>query len=140
MINTINYYTSLPSTRNKDVYFRIHESGDFYNQEYYDKWIQIINSFPNIHFLAYTKSIKYVHESKYEIPSNLTIRFSVWNDTSEDQIKLANDMHLPIFTALKKEELDNKVATEKYAKCSCKCENCKKCFNHSYNKIAVAIH
>jgi hypothetical protein len=34
---------------------RIHESGDFYNQGYLNKWMLIATSFPKITFLAYTK-------------------------------------------------------------------------------------
>ena len=34
---------------------RIHESGDFYSQEYVDNWAWIASSLPNVVFLAYTK-------------------------------------------------------------------------------------
>jgi hypothetical protein len=36
---------------------RIHDSGDFYNQEYYDKWCDIASMFPEITFYAYTKTL-----------------------------------------------------------------------------------
>jgi len=36
-------------------YFRIHESGDFYSQEYADKWTEIMRR-SDLQFLAYTKS------------------------------------------------------------------------------------
>ena len=35
---------------------RVHESGDFYSQEYANKWETIAKSFPNLRFFAYTKS------------------------------------------------------------------------------------
>lgn len=35
---------------------RIHESGDFYSQEYADKWSEIAEWLPNIKFYCYTKS------------------------------------------------------------------------------------
>jgi hypothetical protein len=35
---------------------RIHESGDFYSQEYFDKWVRIAKQFTNKIFYAYTKS------------------------------------------------------------------------------------
>lgn len=35
--------------------FRIHESGDFYDQEYVDKWQRIINALPRVRFYCYTK-------------------------------------------------------------------------------------
>jgi hypothetical protein len=140
MVNTINYYINLKSIKNKEVYFRIHESGDFYNQRYYDNWIQIINNFPNIHFLAYTKSIKYVHESKLERPSNFIIRFSIWDDTKQDQVDLTKEMDLPIFTAFPKDELEEKATNEHYSQCAGSCDVCKKCYGNSISKIAIAIH
>src|SRR5574343_650785 len=33
-------------------YFRVHESGDFYNQKYLDSWFKIVAQFPEIKFLA----------------------------------------------------------------------------------------
>ena len=38
-------------------YFRIHGGGDFYSQEYVDKWEQVMRRFPKIKFYAYTKSL-----------------------------------------------------------------------------------
>ena len=37
---------------------RIHESGDFYNQKYFDKWIEISRALPDLTFYAYTKNTK----------------------------------------------------------------------------------
>lgn len=36
---------------------RIHDSGDFYNQEYYNKWCDIAKALPLITFYAYTKTL-----------------------------------------------------------------------------------
>jgi hypothetical protein len=36
---------------------RIHDSGDFYNQEYYNKWCKIAKAMPHLTFYAYTKTI-----------------------------------------------------------------------------------
>lgn len=36
---------------------RIHDSGDFYNQEYYNKWCLIAMALPHIIFYAYTKTL-----------------------------------------------------------------------------------
>ena len=52
-------YINRPSWQGKKVLFRIHESGDFYNKEYAQKWIDIANVFQNIQFLAYTKSVRF---------------------------------------------------------------------------------
>ena len=37
---------------------RIHDSGDFYSQDYVDKWVTIAGSLPNVKFYAYTKSLQ----------------------------------------------------------------------------------
>ena len=53
---------------------RIHDSGDFYSQEYLDKWGAIAAAYPSIIFYAYTKSLDldFTH-----IPSNLRITQSM---------------------------------------------------------------
>lgn len=42
--------------RAKPRYVRIHESGDFYSQEYADKWSEIAEALPHVRFYCYTKS------------------------------------------------------------------------------------
>jgi len=36
-------------------YVRVHASGEFYSQEYVDKWLEIAKALPNLTFYAYTK-------------------------------------------------------------------------------------
>ena len=36
---------------------RIHDSGDFYSQEYFNKWCEIAKALPHLTFYAYTKSL-----------------------------------------------------------------------------------
>jgi hypothetical protein len=38
-------------------YVRIHESGEFFSQEYVDSWATIAAASPNVQFLAYTKRL-----------------------------------------------------------------------------------
>lgn len=52
---------------------RIHESGDFYNQEYFDSWIRVAAQKPDILFYAYTKSIPFWISRKTDIPDNLKL-------------------------------------------------------------------
>lgn len=49
---------------------RLHDSGDFYSQEYLDAWSTVAAAFPNVIFYAYTKSL---HLDMSAIPSNLRI-------------------------------------------------------------------
>lgn len=140
MVNTIKHYLAKKLIAGKIVYFRIHESGDFYSQEYFDKWVEITQQFPEVNFLAYTKSVKYVKETKQEIPSNFVIRFSVWADTKDSQKELAKELKLPIYTAFPKDELQAKVDMEGFTKCDCDCSICKNCYSSKYQKLVVAIH
>lgn len=55
---------------------RIHASGDFFSQEYFDMWIKICNKNPNIEFWAYTKSINYWINQINNIPDNLVLTAS----------------------------------------------------------------
>lgn len=55
---------------------RIHASGDFYSQEYFDMWVKLAIDNPNVHFWAFTKSIAYWLLSKENIPSNLVLTAS----------------------------------------------------------------
>ena len=47
-----------------------HDSGDFYNQEYFNKWCDIAEALPHIIFYAYTKTLNLDWENK---PTNLVI-------------------------------------------------------------------
>jgi hypothetical protein len=49
---------------------RLHDSGDFYSQEYLNAWATIAATFPDVIFYAYTKSL---HLSFENVPANLRI-------------------------------------------------------------------
>lgn len=142
MVNHIKYHLRLKKNDGKQCFFRWHESCDIFHQGYFYSICQIAEALPDVKFLAYTKSIDIVSEycNYFDIPANLTIRFSVWDDTAVGDINTANKLGLPIYTAFPKKELDTMVELEAYTKCDCICENCKKCFDKSVSKIAVAIH
>ena len=57
-------------SKGKILMVRIHQSGDFYSDEYLQSWIDIINLFPNIKFFAYTKSFE---GKNFTPPENLNI-------------------------------------------------------------------
>jgi len=62
------------------IYFRIHESGDFYSQEYFNTWCTIAYLFPEIKFLAYTQI--YDLDLSYK-PDNLILYWTIWPDSKE---------------------------------------------------------
>lgn len=53
---------------------RIHDAGDYYNQEYFNKWCQIAQALPHIIFYSYTKALHLDMSSK---PDNLRITQSL---------------------------------------------------------------
>ena len=61
---------SLPK---KAEIIRIHVSGDFYNQKYFDAWVFLAQNKPETTFYAYTKSLPYWIATMYEIPQNLKL-------------------------------------------------------------------
>ena len=65
---------SIPS--NAEV-ISIHVSGDFYNQRYFDGWLDVARMMPQIRFYAYTKSLQYWVNRLDSIPSNLALTASL---------------------------------------------------------------
>lgn len=58
------------------THIRIHGSGDFFNQNYFDRWLVTARANPPIKFWAYTKSIGYWVARLHDIPDNLTLQAS----------------------------------------------------------------
>lgn len=138
MINTIQYYLDKKSFVGKTVYFRIHESGDFYSQEYVNNWIEIVKQFPAVHFMGYTKSVQFF--KGIELPQNLVIRYSIWADSNPADIEIAKQLQLPIYTAFNKVDLDKAINENGFIQCNGSCENCKMCYKKDVKKLAIKIH
>jgi hypothetical protein len=66
----------VPLLPNDCVSIRIHAAGDFFNQNYFDLWIEIAKNNPNVEIWAYTKSLQYWVNRINEIPNNLTLTAS----------------------------------------------------------------
>jgi hypothetical protein len=58
------------------THVRIHSSGDFFSQEYFDKWLDTCRKNSNVTFWAFTKSIQFWVNRLGQIPSNLTLQAS----------------------------------------------------------------
>lgn len=121
----------------KRVVVRIHESGDFFSKEYADAWRRIAAHFTGdkrVVFMAYTKSIEFFKGE--DIPENMVVRFSLWDDTDPEQAKLADEMGLPVYTAVK--AFTNETKREK---CLCEnCSTCNKCWCKAIEMIKCEIH
>ena len=57
-------------------YIRVHIGGDFFNQVYFDAWLETARRNPSIIFYAYTKSLKYWVARLNEIPDNFRLTAS----------------------------------------------------------------
>jgi len=57
-------------------FFRIHESGDFYNQKYFDSWLEVSKQNPQTIFYGFTKSLDYWVKRLDEIPNNFRLTAS----------------------------------------------------------------
>ena len=63
----------LTSTRRSFKAVRVHESGDYYSQEYIDKWSQIATALPHITFYSFTKRLAHFDFTHYMSLPNVVV-------------------------------------------------------------------
>lgn len=143
--------------RGKQIVFRIHESGDFYNYEYVSKWLEIIRYYeeclPQLRFVAYTKSISYFVGRYYAqltadngyrdinqyLPVNLHLISSIWDDTLAGLKDMTAKYNFKVYTALN--AVDFEARKTEVTECTCEnCATCSKCWNREYCYMVVKIH
>lgn len=141
MIYTIQVELDRPKNKNRKVVFRIHESGDFYNKAYVEKWLVIMNHFSdvkNLVFVAYTKSVRFF--DGLALPDNFKLLASVWNDTKQSNLDIIARNNYRIYTAYAGEDL-KKAIENGFSKCGCAdCAKCGKCWNDFTYHICCEIH
>jgi hypothetical protein len=71
MVNLIS--TAIPKKANR---IRIHGSGDFFKQSYFDAWLEIARLNPDILFWAFTKSVQFWINRMDTVPANLILQAS----------------------------------------------------------------
>jgi hypothetical protein len=54
-------------------FIRLHVSGDFFSQEYFDAWLEVAKSHPDTVFYGYTKSLPFWIKRLNEIPENFKL-------------------------------------------------------------------
>ena len=122
--------------RKERVIVRIHEGGDFYNQEYTDKWLEIINNLSDdkrVKFVAYTKSFQFF--DGISIPSNFALRASLWADTAPEQLAIVLRNGWATYSAVESFSSNDQFT-------HCRCENCATCNFcwQNYQDIRCLIH
>lgn len=73
--------------------FRIHVSGDFYSEEYIDKWIEIVKARKDVIFYGYTRSWRTSLWSKIQALnafSNVNINLSLDDETGKPDVENAD--------------------------------------------------
>lgn len=131
----------LKNQRKPKLIVRIHESGDFYSQEYADKWMEIIRKVNSqcpdnkeITFIAYTKSFSFFDGK--ELPKNFALRASVWDDTKESDKEIIARNGWNVYTAVEK-FTDH----DDFEQCRCNdCATCGNCWNVNIPLICCEIH
>jgi len=97
--------SSLPK---KASIVRVHVSGDFFNQKYFDAWMQVAKNNPERKFYAYTKSIPYWLERRGSIPKNFSLTSSM-GGRNDELIELNNLKYAKVFLSTeeaKKEKME----------------------------------
>lgn len=83
------------------VMIRIHDSGDFYSESYFETWCKIADVYKNetrVQFYAYTKMVQMCKDyaNKNLIPGNLTLIYS-FGGRQDDLIQIETDRHSRVF-------------------------------------------
>jgi len=115
---------------NKQVYVRIHDSGDFYSPAYFEKWLEIARLNPNVRFYAYTKSHSFIRGK--ELPENMDLIYSL-GSKNDELINVETERHSKIFQTM--EDMEK----EGYTDSSYLDLNATKWVTNN-NKIGLLIH
>jgi hypothetical protein len=91
--------TELIKTSNKkQVYVRIHDSGDFYSPAYFAKWLEIARLNPAVRFYAYTKSHSFIR-GNFNLPENFDLIYSL-GSKNDELINQETERHSKIFQSM----------------------------------------
>lgn len=84
--------------KDKQVYVRIHDSGDFYSPAYFAKWLEIARLNPNVRFYAYTKSHSFIR-GNFNLTENFDLIFSL-GSKNDELINQETERHSKIFQSM----------------------------------------
>jgi hypothetical protein len=76
---------------------RIHDSGDFFTEQYFLLWLDIAKENPHVFFYAYTKEVAMV--KKHQLPDNFVIIFSM-GGTQDHLVDKEKDRHADVFPSI----------------------------------------
>ena len=96
--------------KNKVDFLRIHDSADFYNTKYLNKWLEIAKNNKSIYFYAYSKSIPFF-KGKNQILPNFEVIYS-FGGKKDHFIDINKHVHAKIF------DNDEQIKQANYQNCS----------------------
>lgn len=99
MINEIETWLKKRNTKHLKV--RIHDAGDFYNETYLNRWLEVMTHFvtdSRVSFYAYTKQVSMfkTYQSKNLIPASFRVIFS-FGGKQDNLIDIETDFHSRVF-------------------------------------------
>jgi len=115
----------------KQTTVRIHSSGDFYSQQYIDKWAIIVRMFPDINFYAYTK----VSDLFNFAPLTNLNNFNLINSFVDGNLNYGKIDYITSLNNKIKDSFICPATTKKGVKCGLDCNYCIK-----GNKPLFVIH
>lgn len=108
---------------------RVHSSGDFFSQKYFDAWMKVAKAMPNKTFYTYTKSFKFWIKRLNEVPTNFHLTAS--KGSKHDELIALYD--------LKNVELVFSEAEAKKKRLQIDHDD-SHCYNRRVKKFALLIH
>lgn len=117
--------------KDKQLYIRVHDSGDFYSPAYFAKWLEIARLNPAVRFYAYTKSHSFIR-GNFAIPENFDLIFSL-GSKNDELINQETERHSKIFQTM------DEMTAAGYSDASYLDLNATKWFTPN-NKIGLLIH
>lgn len=111
--------SNLQKRRKKVKFFRIHVSGDFFSQEYYNAWIQIARENPETVFFAFTKNFDLTFG---KLPDNFKILISAFQGMDDINIKKINKLSKK-FPVAEAGDIEIKTITRRF-QCHGNCTEC----------------
>ena len=91
---------------------RIHTSGDFFSQDYFDGWLRVIRATPRVHFWAFTKSLPFWISRIDSIPDNFVLTASM-GGRHDDMVSQYNlKSATVVYSQREADELDLQIDTD----------------------------
>lgn len=78
---------------------RIHDSGDFFSDDYFTAWAVIATMSPHLTFYAYTKEVSRSRRLEWLIPPNMVLIYSL-GGKEDHLIDLARERHNDVFPSI----------------------------------------